>query len=285
MFTGSTVRCQAMINSPTISQTETKPRDPLSLILEIVREKGLTSGEQLPSIRELAEQLEVKPTVVRDALLKGQGRGLFKILPRSGAFLCRSVSDANESTFQNEDRLFAGRQEHNLFHLLDARRVVELELVARAARERRLEELLPLRQALDAMLQLPLDATRKEHVRLDIQFHREVARLGGNDVLATIQGNLLELLQPHLDQVPRSLQRRKVTDRSHVAIYDALVKGDPDVARREMYEHLSLAYDGLLRDLQEIPQVDPVGKETPPLIPGQSLFGESSGAPAFRTTP
>lgn len=256
----ATVLNASVFNPSAISEADAKTRDPLQLILEIVREQGLSSGDQLPSIRELADRLEVKPTVVRDALLQGQGRGMFKILPRSGAFLCRDLSELSGTELEDSDAkgdaTFVREGNHNLFHLLDARRVVELELIGRAARERRLEELLPLRRALDEMLQLPAEATREEHVRLDILFHREIARLGGNEVLAAIQANLLELLQPHLDLVPRSLQRRKLTDRSHVAIYDALVKGDPEAARRELSEHLSLAYDGLLRDLQQIPRID-----------------------------
>jgi len=257
--------------NPTISiESGSKTRDVLELILELVREQGLSRGDQLPSIRELADRLEIKPNVVRDALLQGQGRGMFKILPRSGAYLCRNIGTIHSHSISGaagtSEEGFVTEGNHNLFHLLDARRVVELELISRAAHKRRLEELLPLRQALDAMLQLPEDASREDHVEFDIQFHREIAKLGGNEVLATIQGNLLALLQPHLDLVPRSRQRRKLTDRSHVAIYDALVRGDAEGAKRELSEHLSLAYDGLLRDLQEIPKLD---------FPDDSVFPEA----------
>jgi len=67
---------------------------------------------------------------------------------------------------------------------------------------------------------------------------------------------LLELLRPHLIEVPRGLQRRATTDRSHAAIYEALVAGDRETARNEMRAHLSLAYDGMLRDLQEVPAIE-----------------------------
>ena len=58
---------------------------------------------------------------------------------------------------------------------------------------------------------------------------------------------------PYLNQVPVSKQRRSRTDRSHIVIYEALVAGDADRARKEMHAHLSLAYDSLLHDIQQPP--------------------------------
>ena len=221
-------------------------------------DRGLQVGDQLPSIRELAERLEVKQSTIRDALLKAESQGLVKILPRSGAFLRVSgpvgvKSPPTEVAPHEAFPRVLTAIEHNLFHLLDARRLIEIELAGRAAERRRLEDLLPIRQALDAMLQLPLPASRQDYVELDIRFHVEIARLSGNGVLFGIQQTLMELLRPHLNDVPRDLQRKTVTDRSHIAIYEALVAGSGERARCEMREHLSLAYDSLLRDVQASP--------------------------------
>lgn len=250
-----------------VSRADPAPRpveesaDVIDLIWGVAQERGLQAGEQLPSIRELADRLRVKPTAVRDALMQAQSKGYVKVLPRAGAFLQPSapvarMSKAAPDRISND--LLKGAlkpDEHNLFHLLDARRVIEMELVGRAASGRRLEDLLPVRCALDAMLRLPEGADRAEHVNLDIRFHLEIARLGGNQALFAMQQMLLELLRSHLIDVPSQLQRRRLADRSHIAIYEALVAGDAAKSRSEMYEHLSLAYDGLLRDLQEVPEL------------------------------
>lgn len=242
--------------------TPTFNPDPPSIwdaIWSIVNERGLQVGDQLPSIRELADRLEVKQTAIRDALLKAESLGLVKILPRSGAFLRAkrpttakaalpvdsALSDALQATLTQD--------EHNLFHLLDARRLIEIELAGRAAERRRLEDLLPVRRALEAMLQLTPANARSEYVDLDVRFHIEIARLSGNFVLFGVQRTLMELLRPHLNEVPRDLQRKAITDRSHMAIYEALVAGDADKARNEMREHLSLAYDSMLKDIQMLP--------------------------------
>lgn len=228
----------------------------------LVQDRGLQVGDQLPSIRELAERLEVKQSAIRDALLKAESLGYVKILPRSGAFLRVPGPNLTNAAMPAEPvpaEAFLSAltsHEHNLFHLLDARRLIEIELAGRAAERRRLEDLLPVRRALEAMLQLADANARQEYVDLDIRFHLEIARLSGNSVLFAIQQTLMELLRPHLNEVPRDLQRKLITDRSHIAIYEALVAGSAERARAEMREHLSLAYDSMLRDIQAPPTVD-----------------------------
>lgn len=230
----------------------------LDAVWELVRTRGLSSGDRLPSIRELAEQFSVKPSLVRNAVLKAESLGLVRVLPRAGIFLQASgpsprTGTVAEGAFATAMRPALLSDDHNVLHLLDARRLVEIELVGRAATNRRLEDLLPVRQALDAMLHCPQDESRAEYVRLDVRFHVEIARLGGNQVLLAMQRSLMELLVPYLKELPESKQRRGPTDSSHIAIYEALVAGDEDGARREMHAHLSLAYDSLLHDIQQPP--------------------------------
>jgi GntR family transcriptional repressor for pyruvate dehydrogenase complex len=234
--------------------------DVLPDVLDVIRERGLKVGDQLPSIRELAERLEVKPTVVRDALLRAQALGLVRVLPRAGAFLRSSLLGPGKRVPTAPEALAgallpgSSPDAPNLFHLLDARRLVEVELVGRTAERRRLEDLLPVRRALEAMANIPLDERhRGDYVAHDICFHLEIARLAGNAVLANFQQALLEMIRPQLAALPWDAERQDRTDRSHTAIYAALVAGDPARARAEMLEHLSMAYNSLLQDLQTPP--------------------------------
>lgn len=241
--------------------------DVLGSIWSVIQEQGLRVGDQLPSIRQLAERIDVKPTVVRDALLKAESMGYIKLLPRAGAFLKASVPAglqnpaAGKTLLANAVQSALGAEDLNPLQLLDARRLIEIELAGRAAERRRLEDLLPVRRALEALMALPADAPRSDYVAGDIRFHVEIARVSGNEVLLALQRTLLELLRPHLNDVHPSLQRRATTDRSHVAIYEALVAGNAEEARTRMRDHLSLAYDGMLRTLQEPPIVNGRGHD------------------------
>lgn len=232
-------------------KTERSPAGVLRAILDLADDADLQVGDQLPSIRELADRLEVKPTAVRDALLQAQAMGVLRVLPRAGAFLQKKPASGPAA---NGRPIVLPDDEHNLLHLLDARRLIEIELAGRAAERRRLEDLLPVRQALEAMLRLSEDS-RAEFAGQDIRFHVEIARLAGNAVLFDVQRTLMEQLRIHLAEVPRTLPQRRRTDRSHAAVYAALVAGNAEQARQAMREHLSLAYDSLLRDIQEPPVV------------------------------
>ena len=230
-------------------------------ILRLAEESNLGPGDQLPSVRDLAEQLGVKPTLVRDALLQARARGAVRIVPRTGAFLQTTSPTARALIGPLDEAATAalqavlGRNTQNLLHLLDARRLIEVELIGRAAAKRQIEDLLPTRRALETLLRLPTDAPRQVYVEHDIRFHVELARLAGNDVLAVVQQTLMELLRPSLLDVPPTVERRMISDRSHAGIYAALADGDVERARDEMRKHLSLAYDSLLRDLQQPPPV------------------------------
>ncbi len=228
-------------------------RDTMRRLMELVRAQGLKEGDRLPNIRQLSATLKVKTTTVRDALLQAQVMGFLRVLPRSGAYV-RSLNDATLVDALRTTIVPALLQaDHNLFHLLDARRVLEIELVGRAAERRRLEDLLPIRQEIEAMRRLTGLNRRRDYVEADIRFHTEVARLAGNAVLLTFQQALLGLLKPHLAQLPRSPQLRLRTDRSHGAIYAALVDGDAEAARLAMREHLNLAYETLLQEVRSLP--------------------------------
>jgi GntR family transcriptional regulator, transcriptional repressor for pyruvate dehydrogenase complex len=186
---------------------------------------------------------------------------LVRVLPRAGAFVRSLPTGADSPAVLPEDGLTSlfpkvlASAADNLIHVLDARRLIEIELVGRAAERRRLEDLLPVRCALEAMIEMSDSTPRAEYVNQDVRFHVEIARLAGNSVLYGMQHTLMEWLRPHLNHVPRLHERRGNTDRSHAAIYAALVAGAVDQARAEMRQHLNMAYDSLLRDLEEPPSV------------------------------
>ncbi|MGQ0637241.1 MAG: FadR/GntR family transcriptional regulator [Planctomycetaceae bacterium] len=230
-------------------------------VVQWVEQNPLPPGGQLPSVRDLASRLGVKPTMIRDSLLYAQAHGAVRIVPRAGAFLQTTPSAAraltgnlNEAVAHPIDGADRAGPE-NLLHLLDARRLIEVELAGRAAQRRRIEDLLPIRNLLASFLQLPADASRPEFVDYDIRFHVAIARLAGNDVLATIHETLMERIRPHLIDVPASVDRarRDAVSSSHMAVYSALAEGNVERARNEMKRHLNIYYDELLGELRRLP--------------------------------
>ncbi len=222
-------------------------------IVDLIQQREYQVGDKLPPIRELSKLLGQNATAVRDALLQAQTLGLVKVLPRAGAFVQKTSLQGNEpkldSLGADFDSLLSGH-DHNLFHLLDARRVIEMELGVRAIRRRQIEDLLPLRQTLEAMSSIPALERRTNYVDLDIQFHLQLAGLGGNPVLAIILETILRWLRPCLQHLPWDEERRLQTDRMHVDLYQALVDSDEETFREKMRRHQSAAHESILSQIR-----------------------------------
>jgi len=232
--------------------------DLVDLLTKFISDQRLKPGDRLPSIRDLAAQYGVKAGVIRDALLDAQGKGIVKVLPRAGAFVQAINNLPSQSTSAERMgtrlRELLAAQDQNLFHLLDARETLELELIAQAARKRELQDLFALRRILKDMASMPLDQRNERYVQLDVQFHLEIARLSGNAVLAAMLCTLMEELEPHLQELRWSPKRHARTDESHARLYSALVAGDVQVAQNEIHTHLQDAYKTLLDQIRKPPQ-------------------------------
>lgn len=229
-------------------------------VLDLIQERGLRAGDQLPPIRELALLLGVPPTVIRDALLQAETMGVVRIVPRGGAFV-QSLSyaplvDALASTLKPT----LLQEDHNLLHLLDARNLLEVELAGRAAERRRLEDLLPIRDELETMARIRELDRLADYVDHDIRFHLAIGRLAGNTVLQTMHQALLELLRSFLVEQRWTAERRDATNQAHAAIYAALVAGEKEKTRAVMQAHLNMS--ALLEDMKTIPDVQPRGAST-----------------------
>jgi GntR family transcriptional repressor for pyruvate dehydrogenase complex len=228
----------------------TDSRQVVQRLVEQIRSEGLSVGDRLPSIRQLATKLKVSPSLVRDAMVQAQAMGLVKLHPRSGAFvqslnfapMVDALAGSLPTTLMQRD--------HNLIYLLDARRTIELEIAGQAAQRRRLEDMLPMRQTLERMAKVAQDDSRDEFVEADIQFHVALAHTAGNPVLAMVVESLLSCLRPYLANLPWTQERRIRTQRSHEEIYEAVLAGNPERARSAVQQHLGLAREGLLHEVQ-----------------------------------
>lgn len=137
-----------------------------------------------------------------------------------------------------------------------ARLVFEKEMVRMASVARQPTSIARLRQII-----VEMDATKAEReewrvhskgnsasqfepdtfIRLDGEFHKTIAAMSGNPVLATIGGALFDWLAFfHLSRLRSPGLERLVID-EHRRIVDAIEAGDPDLAVGRMAEHLNRA--------------------------------------------
>jgi GntR family transcriptional repressor for pyruvate dehydrogenase complex len=227
--------------------------DLLARIADLVRTRRLKTGEQLPSIRELAGALGATPVAVRNALLRAQSLGFVRVLPRAGTFLRTTVFDPARNINGASLHLAAlpvPDGEANVFHLLEARNLLEVQIVGLAVERLRVEDLMPVRRELEAMLRAGAARDISILIDHDVRFHIEVARLSANGVLLDLEHHLMEQSRQHLLAMPWTPEKFEGSMRLHAAIFSALLNRDAEAARREMREHGQLAYHSLLHDIQ-----------------------------------
>jgi GntR family transcriptional regulator, transcriptional repressor for pyruvate dehydrogenase complex len=187
-------------------------------------------GGRLPPERELADNLGVNRSSLRQALKVLQIMGVLFQRVGDGTYLNR-----NEAEILSQPlaflRLMGDITDEELF---EARLIVETELAARAADRAAGEHLAALRRAI-----ADLEASRTDQERLDadLAFHETIFRASGNRlchlIFRVIARNILE-------SMARIAPRMNVTRplSFHKAIYSAILERNPEKARERMAEHL-----------------------------------------------
>jgi GntR family transcriptional repressor for pyruvate dehydrogenase complex len=222
----------------------------LGQLIEYIATHKLSQGHRLPSIKELAGEWQVGPHAVRDALLQAQTMGLVRVQPRSGSYVQAVNFAPLVEVFARSLPQALTEEDRNLFDLLEARRLIEVELAGMAAIRRRLADLVPLRKALQSMYQDPADY--ESYMTHNEAFHLGMAKIAGNEVLLTMLRCLLALLRPTLGgRKPatwndKGSEKRRRDAFEHEAIFQALLAGDAGATKAAMLAHLQDTTESLI---------------------------------------
>lgn len=206
---------------------------------EYVEEVGMAAGDRFPPERDLAQQLGVSRTSIRQAMVVLQAQGFIDIRHGGGAFL-RRARGFGESLPRLMDR------RRRLPEVLEAREGLEVKLAGLAARRRTAPQLAAVRVALRRMRDDI--AAGGLGIEGDRDFHHAVAEAASNRVLEHLIEEIAESV--HESRVeslsepgrpPRSLD-------AHQRILDAIDARDEEGAGRAMLQHLREVADvSLLR--------------------------------------
>lgn len=197
----------------------------------------LMPGSILPSERALAETFGVGRPTVREAIRELAERDLIDIVPGRGSF----VAHPRAGTVVDGVQRWVLRRGISPRHILEARRLIEVEAAATAALRRSRHQVGLLGAVLD---RLEGEANPVLSAQLDIAFHMGVARASANPVfelwLASLAPATAELI------VLSSAFPGVTTARpaQHRAILAAIGEGEERAARMEMDAHLATGREG-----------------------------------------
>lgn len=166
--------------------------------------------------RRLAEALAISRTPVRDALNRLESEGFITRKP-GGVLVVKEFST------------------RELIETLHVRQVLEMEGVRLATGRIPPEELDEVEAAIRVLLGAQVRSAEDDW-EVDSRFHRMIAEKSGNAVLAKHIHDLR--LKTHMFNMDRVPERFEIGHREHLAIIDALRRGDRDAARAGIQTHL-----------------------------------------------
>jgi GntR family transcriptional regulator, transcriptional repressor for pyruvate dehydrogenase complex len=213
-------------------------------------------GDRLPSERQLAENLGVSRSIVREALKSLGMLSLIKVKPGGGYYLQDVPSNLLPRSV--EWGLLLG--ERHTEDLVEARGFIEVA-VARLAAERRDEKALKRLQHLLAELKEAGNNPRK-FVEADIAFHITLSEASQNSALREILSGMRSLLDVWVRRVVYASEDLGPRYRRHLAIFEAIKKGDPEAAAQAMGEHMASASKSLRETLSKTPDLNKSSSKT-----------------------
>ena len=203
--------------------------DTVSRLLQTIRLGIVEPGAALPSERELAVRFSVSRDTVRDAMreLARAGYVVAKRGRYGGTFVCDVLPAAEPAAALTADEID---------DVLGLREILEVGAVRSAAR-RSLSA--AERDALWSRLKEVAAADPDDYRRLDSRFHLSIAEAAGTPSLVGLVADSRSRLNDLLDQIPLLPPNIAHSNKQHEAIVVAILRGDEQVAAREMGEHLA----------------------------------------------
>jgi len=202
---------------------------------QYVVQNGFKAGDPLPSETELARQLGVSRTSVREAVKALETIGILESRRGSGVYVGSFSFDPLVEALPYGLMPDSGA----IAELLDVRCTLEVALVERAIARRSPEQLAALRENLErfrarAEAGGPLDAEDRE-------FHQLLAMNLGNRVLS----GLIDVFWRSYHEATRHIDLVNTapldTYLDHVAVFDAFASGDVEATKATLDRH----YDGI----------------------------------------
>ncbi len=202
-----------------------------------LRDEVDSGDDRLPPERLMAERLGVSRTVLREATKRLELQGLLEIRHGSGI---RAVNRLHKPLSGSLSILLPELPER-LRQLSEARAAIEPEIARQAALKAKASDVKQLRAIHDRLLAAE---RHDEAVEADIDFHRTLARIAGNEIMKLMLESLADLGRESRRVTIGNVGRQRAIDH-HAAILNAVAAHDGNAAAKAMKHHM----DEAARDL------------------------------------
>ncbi|HEX3508693.1 MAG TPA: FadR/GntR family transcriptional regulator [Candidatus Dormibacteraeota bacterium] len=216
-------------------------------LAEFVSEARMTVGDQFPPERDLARQLHVSRTSVRQSFVVLQALGFVDVRHGEGVFLRRTRGFGDSLTKLLERR-------RRLPDVLEAREALEVKLAELAARHRSADDLRAMNAALGQMgAEIAAGGVGTEG---DAAFHHAIALAARNEILLHLIEAMAEVIQESRIESLSEPGRPLRSLEAHHRILAAIESGNREGAAEAMRQHLRVVADVSLLRWQPEPADD-----------------------------
>ncbi|NIA10831.1 MAG: FCD domain-containing protein [Nitrospiraceae bacterium] len=201
-------------------------------------------GDRLPSEEALAEQTGVSRPSVREALGALRLVGILETRMGDGTYV-KSTGGNKASRLSVEPQILSTLEEEkgNPFEALEARRVLETNLIPYAAERRTSEDLQELEAALKRIIASIKTKDYGGLLEADRDFHLAIGKAAKNSLLEQMLTFLLDVMKQGLwprmkkELLAASKRHMEETRRSHQGIYEAIKERNNEKAVEIMEQH------------------------------------------------
>ncbi|MDX9851523.1 MAG: FadR/GntR family transcriptional regulator [Anaerolineaceae bacterium] len=211
------------------------PEEIVKEILQLIQNGELKPGDQLPTERELMEQLDVSRSSIREALRALSVMNVINIRQGHGTY----VSSLDPHLLVEHLEFVVSLEDATILHLFEVRKMIEVYCAELAAKRIKPEEISQLK------MKLELEDVRN----IDIGLHSEIARLSKNPILIRIYSSIERLSQISRNRTGSIPGVREQASIDHENIVNAIISNDPEESRKRMLEHLQFVERKLKEDL------------------------------------
>lgn len=228
------------------SSEATRPARAYETVLHAVEDAVLAGnyqvGDRLPAERDIAAQLGVSRTAVREAIRALETMGVVSAgVGRDGGTVLTSLSSGALTQWL---RLHVMLANFPMADVVEMRLMLEQHSARLAARDATVDELAMLAITLAEMEDESIDP--KEFNRLDTAFHIGIARSANNRLMAEITAAVRSSMENAImASLPKDASWRGMARslcREHRAILTAISAGESALAAQLMEEHIRSSY-------------------------------------------
>jgi len=221
-----------------IEASKSKATHVTEQIVEVIKQGAYETGDKLPSEREIADQMKVSRTSVREALSALQILGIIESRAGTGTYIRKALS--NTDTLSIAPVIHFVKKSEDLYGVWEARKELEMVLLKLAIERAKPEHVQELTESLDEMKEAMGEDDHVRFLDANLSFHLAIGRAAAN---LSLRNALLPLLEITTQQLLEEIglgyewQEVKACLQEHEDLVEAIRRKDHEKARKAMMRH------------------------------------------------